>query len=64
MRTSALQGLTVHGDEELLVALAVHDAVAEGVHSLDGIHFGDELADYPHAVEGGLVLQEVVATSG
>ena len=35
--------------------------VADGVHGLDGVHLGNELADDPHAVERGLVLQQVVA---
>ena len=35
----------------------------DSVHRLDRIHVGDILAENPHAVEGRLVLQEIVATS-
>ena len=31
-------------------------------HGLHGVHVGNVLAKNPHAVEGGLILQQVVAT--
>ena len=53
--------LSVHRHEELLVVETFDESVADGVHGLDGVHFGNELADNPHAVECHGVLQQVVA---
>ena len=54
--------LSVHGHQELLVAARVDQAVADGVHGLYWCHLGNELADDPHAVERGVVKQQIVAT--
>ena len=54
--------LSVHGHQELLVATRVDEAVADGVHGLYWCHLGNELADDPHAVERGLIKQQIVAT--
>ena len=54
--------LSVHGHQELLVAAGVYETVADGVHGLDRCHLSDELADDPHAVERGLIKQQIVAT--
>ena len=55
--------LSVHGHQELLVAARVDQAVADGVHGLYWCHLGNELAYDPHAVERGLIKQQIVATS-
>ena len=60
---SKFRKLPVHAEQELLVGVCLHQSVVNSVHSLDGVHFGNELADDPHAVERGLILQQVVATS-
>ena len=57
-----LRGLSVHRHEELLVVVRLHQTVADGVHGLDGVHLGNELTHDPHAVERGLIMQQVVAT--
>ena len=54
--------LSVHRHQELLVAAGVYEAVADGVHGLDRCHLGNELADDPHAVERGVIKQQIVAT--
>ena len=62
-QTSEEYLLSVHRHEELLVVVGVDQTVSDGVHSLYGIHLGDELTDDPHAVERGLIMQQIVATS-
>ena len=42
--------------------MCLYQTIADGTHSLDGIHLGNEFADNPHAVQCGLILQQLVAT--
>ena len=58
-----LRTLAVHREEELLVGAGGYEAIADGVHGLDGVHLGNELTDDPHAVERGVIMQQIVATS-
>ena len=55
--------LRIHGEQELVVAAGMLHALVDGVHRLHRIHVGNILTQNPHTVEGGLVLQQVVATS-
>lgn len=55
-----LSFLSVHGQQELVVVLSSYYPVVYGVHGLDGVHVGNEFSQYPHAVESGLVLQQVI----
>ena len=58
-----LRTLAVHREEELLVGAGGYESIADGVHGLDGVHLGNELTDDPHAVERGVIMQQIVATS-
>ena len=55
--------LRIHGEQELVVVAGMLHALVDGVHRLHRIHVGNILTQNPHTVEGGLVLQQVVATS-
>ena len=55
--------LRIHGEQELVVVASMLHALVDGVHRLHRIHVGNILTQNPHTVEGGLVLQQVVATS-
>ena len=54
--------LSVHADEELFVVLRAFDLFHHEVHGFHWRHVGDMVTQHPHAVERGLVLQQVVAT--
>ena len=54
--------LRIHGEQELVGAAGMLHALVDGVHRLNRVHVGNELAENPHTVEGCLILQEVVAT--
>ena len=53
--------LTIHGIEKLLVVERIFEAFLHIGHGFDGSHVGDIVAKNPHTVDGGLVLQEVIA---
>ena len=55
--------LRIHGEQELVVVAGMLHALVGGVHCLHRIHVGNILTQNLHTVEGGLVLQQVVATS-
>lgn len=52
--------LRVHAQEELFVALGAFETAFGEIHGFDGVHIGEELAQYPHTVESLLVVQQVV----
>ena len=56
-------GLAIHCHEELCIVTSARHEVVYLLHCLDRIHVGDALAEYPHAVEGGFVVQQIIATS-
>ena len=53
---SFLLFLSVHGKQELFVRLCLNQTVANGIHSLDGVHLCNILAHNPHTVQRGLIL--------
>ena len=53
--------LVVHREEEFFVARCAFEAVFEEFHGFYRVHVGKVAAKYPHAVEGLLVEQQVVA---
>ena len=46
----------------IFVRVRLDKTVVHRIHCLDGIHFGNKLADNPHAVQRGLILQQVITT--
>ena len=54
----------IHGDEEFLVGLGVLDAFLQFGHGFEWGHVGEEFAENPHAIQGGLVVEQVVAACG
>ena len=53
--------LRIHREQKLVVVARVRHSAVNSVHGLYRIHVADEFAQYPHAVERGLVLQQIVA---
>lgn len=55
--------LRIHAHQELLVVFCLLQTVFHKIHCFDRIHVRQVFAENPHAVEGSLVKQQVVATS-
>ena len=55
--------LIVHGEQEFLVGAGAFHAVLDELHGIDRVAVAQEATQYPHAVEGVLLEQQVVATS-
>ena len=58
-----LRELVVHCQEQLLVAACFLHAVLDKLHCLDRSAVGEESAENPHAVDGVLAEEQVVASS-
>ena len=43
--------------------MGLNQTVANSIHCFDGVHLCNILAHNPHAVQRGLILQQIIATS-
>ena len=53
--------LTVHGIEELLIALGLAQLFEKKLHRIDHVHAGEDLAQQPDALQAGGIDQQLLA---